>query len=341
MERIAGYDVHPLASFWPLPTGEKLAEFEDDIFDKGVLHPIVVDKNTRLLVDGRSRGKAWETSAADNPSWGQSHPLPVQEMEFEDDSAVFVYILSVNRNRRHITDTQIALIGTRMHELLAKIISESEAAKAEGQFKKGDKRQNPGGKTKAVVSMDSSTPQEKPKGYTKERDARSTVGKLQKLLGVSFDKAGKAISIRRGPIRLYDLAIAGDLSMTAAANIAKFPELWPELDVTAHKVLAAKAARLKETQKVSRNKTDEVPVEDSDQDKAVNDAVQTNARPVEDCSENRCPTCGVLEAPKRIMPRDRNLERVDQWLRSTATMKEVGSVYDICADVLGLKGRSE
>ncbi len=47
-------DVHPVAELFPMLGADDLAELAADIAERGLLHPIVLDADGRLL-DGRNR----------------------------------------------------------------------------------------------------------------------------------------------------------------------------------------------------------------------------------------------------------------------------------------------
>jgi len=228
IETIAGYEVHPLASLWPNLKDRELADFETDAKFHGIRHPVTIDQHGRI-VDGRTRARAWETLNGENPDWGKRFPLPIQTVHMPDELAVFDFILSSNRERRHISKDQILAIGIQMNDLLDELADASEKAKAEGQFKAGNKA-NPeglGGKSgkRLTVDAESYPPSIEPKPDTKEKNARSTVGKLAKATGVSHHKAAQATKVGKASKELNGLVAAGAIDLVDAVKVADFPEL--------------------------------------------------------------------------------------------------------------------
>jgi len=225
VESIAGYEVHPLASLWPNLKDKDLADFETDIKFHGVRHPVTINQHGRI-VDGRTRAKAWETLNGENPDWGKRFPLPIQTVHMPDELAVYDFILSSNRERRHISKDQVVAIALQMNDLLNELVKEAEAAKAEGQFKEGpEAKPGPGRGNKKTVDTERCPPFSEPKRDIKEKHARSTVGKLAKKTGVSNRKAAQAKKVGKASKELNALVATGAIDLVDAAKVADFPEL--------------------------------------------------------------------------------------------------------------------
>jgi hypothetical protein len=227
IETIAGHEVHPLASLWPTLKDKELADFETDVKFHGVRHPVTIDQHGRI-VDGRTRAKAWEILNGENPDWGKRFPLPIQTVHMPDELAVYDFILSSNRERRHISKDQVVAIALQMNNLLDELVKEAEAAKAppEGSVR------NPagiGGKSGKglIVNTErcSQSIEEKPKRDAKEMHARSTTGKLAKKAGVSNRKAAQAKKVGKASKELNALVATGAIDLVDAAKVADFPEL--------------------------------------------------------------------------------------------------------------------
>lgn len=106
-ERINGYDIHPMASAYPLLLEDELRSLVDDIARQGQLEPVVVDGRTGLVVDGRNRLAAC----------GLVGRIPqVVEQDFADDNEVLSFILSKNGKRRHMTKVVRCVVVSRLLE---------------------------------------------------------------------------------------------------------------------------------------------------------------------------------------------------------------------------------
>lgn len=103
-ETLAGYRVHPIASMFPLIEGSAFDDLVADIRDQGLREPVVVDGDG-VLLDGRNRVRACEVAG-----------IKIAET-VHDGSDVAAFIVSHNLHRRHLTDSQRAMIAARMANL--------------------------------------------------------------------------------------------------------------------------------------------------------------------------------------------------------------------------------
>jgi len=92
-------EVHPYAEAFVLMTDEDLQALADDIKENGLLNPIIVDQDDRLI-DGRNREAACKLAGV-KPKY--------LVREFANDDEVASFILSQNQHRRHITKGQLAM----------------------------------------------------------------------------------------------------------------------------------------------------------------------------------------------------------------------------------------
>ena len=220
MEEFAGYKVHPLASLWPLMPQNKLF---DSIEADGVIHKVVLDQNKRI-VDGRNRAKIWAEVAANNRDlpnpadwWESSHPLPVEVRHFEDDSAVWEFIVAVNEKRRHMTEDQLAAVNAAADDFF----KAAREAKERSQFKPGV-CPNPGGVPKSQARTDSCEPEED--RNHKEEHRRSTVGRIAEAAGVSHHKAAQAVAIKKADPELLKKVAQGEVKLKDAAKVVQKPK---------------------------------------------------------------------------------------------------------------------
>jgi ParB-like chromosome segregation protein Spo0J len=91
-------DVHPVADLFPMLGQDELAELAEDIKQRGLLHPIVLDAEGRVL-DGRNRLAACELA-------GVEPAFVIYDGEDPDG-----YALAVNIARRHLTKGQQAMVA--------------------------------------------------------------------------------------------------------------------------------------------------------------------------------------------------------------------------------------
>jgi hypothetical protein len=89
--------VHPVADLFPMLADDELAELAEDIKQRGLLHPIVLDGEGRIL-DGRNRQAACELAGVE--------PSTVVYDGDDPDG----YALAVNIARRHMTKGQLAML---------------------------------------------------------------------------------------------------------------------------------------------------------------------------------------------------------------------------------------
>jgi ParB-like chromosome segregation protein Spo0J len=94
---------HPYADLFPMMTDAELDLMAADI-KGGQRSPVILDQHG-LVVDGRNRLAACERAGLE----------PVTEVRtFPDDRAVLAFIVSANLHRRHLSETQRAMIAARI-----------------------------------------------------------------------------------------------------------------------------------------------------------------------------------------------------------------------------------
>lgn len=111
---MSGRAVHPVADLFPMLAADELAELADDIKVRGLLQPIVLDADGRVL-DGRNRLAACEIAGAE--PWFQTY-------DGDDPDG---YALAVNIARRHLTTGARAIIAAKAARLNGQSIREVAA----------------------------------------------------------------------------------------------------------------------------------------------------------------------------------------------------------------------
>ena len=91
-------EAHPVAALFPILDDERLAALAEDIKEHGQLHPIVLDREGRIL-DGRNRAYACWKAGVD----------PIEVVWEGEDTAG--YALAANGQRRDLNQGQKAMIG--------------------------------------------------------------------------------------------------------------------------------------------------------------------------------------------------------------------------------------
>src|SRR4051794_14033069 len=91
------FDVHPAAAVFPMMSEDELNDLAADIEANGLLHPIVLDHDGQVLIDGRNRLEACYRAGVE-PQF--------RRLNGEDDHLAF--IVSANLARRNLTKGQQA-----------------------------------------------------------------------------------------------------------------------------------------------------------------------------------------------------------------------------------------
>src|SRR5713101_3766846 len=161
--------------------GKELDELTEDIRQHGLRHPIVVVDEQ--ILDGRNRLRACEAAGVlpDFQDWdGTGDPV--------------AYVISVNLRRRHLSESQRAMVAAR-----AKKIFESSARE----------RQRVGGRTKLPANLP---------------EAGESRAKAAALLNVSARSVENAARVLRDGVPELARAVEeGKIAVSTAATIAEAP----------------------------------------------------------------------------------------------------------------------
>lgn len=104
--KIDKYEVHPAAEVFPLMEGKEFDDLVEDIRKNGQQESIVFWRE--MLIDGRNRLRACLKLG-----------IPFKDVEMPDDFDVCSYVVSANIHRRHLTDSQRAIIAAKLANLKA------------------------------------------------------------------------------------------------------------------------------------------------------------------------------------------------------------------------------
>src|SRR5437867_1808404 len=114
-------EVHPAADIFPLLEGAEFEALVEDIRSNGLQNPIQLDAEGRMILDGRNRLGACRKAGVE----------PLFE-RWRGKGAALEAVISLNVHRRHMNESQRALVAGRLKEQLA-----VEAAQRRGV--RGDK----------------------------------------------------------------------------------------------------------------------------------------------------------------------------------------------------------
>ncbi|MCA9300447.1 MAG: ParB N-terminal domain-containing protein, partial [Phycisphaerales bacterium] len=95
------YDVHPAAAIFPAINGEEFDQLVEDIRERGLLEPIVLDGENRVL-DGRNRLRACQAAGVEP-----------QFTTYDGDDPVG-FVISMNIRRRQLTASQRAALAAEL-----------------------------------------------------------------------------------------------------------------------------------------------------------------------------------------------------------------------------------
>jgi len=188
------YEFHEAANIFPLDD-EHIDELAEDIREQTQKYPIHLCEGK--ILDGRRRYLACRMAEIVPTTIKVSPPDPI------------AHVMSLNKHRRHMTPSQLAMVGEKAKGLYAKQAKErqKEAGKTHGK-----------GQPKLPVELPEA------KGF----DARDAAGKAVGVSGKLIDHAGKVR--KKGVPELAKAVEEGRLSVTAAADIAdETPEVQKKM----------------------------------------------------------------------------------------------------------------
>lgn len=198
--RSIAFKAHPLADLFPMMSADEHAALVEDVRERGVQRPIVLLDG--MVLDGRNRYMA-----------ARDAEVGYRVVEFTG-SDPLAFVISENMRRRHLTDSQRAMVAAKIARL--------------------------------------------PKGANQHSRASadlptlSTAAAAEQLsVPVRTVTAAKSV-VRDGAAELVAAVETGQVSVSAAAEVAKLPEAEQQ------EIVAQGPAAVKDAAKAARHKADPV-----------------------------------------------------------------------------------
>ena len=95
---------HPLAELFPLLSGQEFAELVEDVKRNGLREPICTLDGK--ILDGRNRSRA-----------GVEAGIKPKFRELNGDGSPLEFVLSMNLRRRHLNESQRAMVGAKLRPI--------------------------------------------------------------------------------------------------------------------------------------------------------------------------------------------------------------------------------
>jgi 16S rRNA G966 N2-methylase RsmD len=212
MSRRASIPFHPAADIFPLMQGEEFAALVEDMRAHGQREPIVLHEGQ--ILDGRNRYRACEALGID--------PACV---EWPGEGSPVAFVVSLNLHRRHLTESQRAMVGARIKPMF-----EAEA------------RERQGARTDLRANLRESVQPAK----ASERAAEAV-----NVSPRSVESASRVLE--QGAADLIAAVNAGEASVSAAAEIATLPvDTQREVVAVGPDEIVREANRIKRERKAQR-----------------------------------------------------------------------------------------
>jgi hypothetical protein len=212
--------VHPAATMFPMMNGQELELLVKDMGEHGLLEPIVTYQNQ--ILDGRNRLRACELLE-----------IEPQFIEWDGVGSPIAFVLSRNLHRRHLNESQRAIVAAR-----AKTMFENEALQRERAHQFGSASTNLENDEKSPVSSACAN-LHTPRGINAQSAA---------LLNVSARSVATASRVlAAGDEQLVAAIDAGQVAVSDAAAILDLPKA--EQLVALDKLRSGKARTLRQATK--------------------------------------------------------------------------------------------
>ena len=210
---MSALEYHPLANLFPLIDGDEFQSLVDDIRAHGVLEPVILHDG--MILDGRNRYRASKAAGVDCP------------LRTFDGSDPVAFVISLNLKRRHLSESQRAMVAAKLANL------------SDGQ--RADRR------SANLPTLPGVQPV-----------APITQAEASDRLNVSPRSTGNARAVQeKGIPELQEAVESGGISVSAAALIAKQEE-EEQRRILGEKKLSEAVAELRRMEKAAKE-ADKLP----------------------------------------------------------------------------------
>lgn len=221
--KIYGVETHPAADWFPMMGEEELESLAADIQVNGQLNAVVTFKGR--ILDGRNRMAACEMIGCE----------PFTE-EWDGEGDPVVWVISQNLHRRHLKESQRAVIGARLKEHFeeaARKRQEATRAKAGREGRDTSGRISP---TPATANL-----REPADVHRHERTASADAATAVSVSSRSVEDGAKLL--KHGAPELVAAVEKGSVAVSAAAKVATLPHAEQAKLVAAGKNAVAEKAK--------------------------------------------------------------------------------------------------
>lgn len=293
-------EVHEAAELFPIDD-ESIGELADDIKKNGQQVP--VETCGGKVIDGRRRIRACQIAGVE--------PI-TREVNPADPVA---YVLSINLHRRHLTESQRAMIGAAVKEIYEKEAKERQKMAGQ-QYHKGSAKvvdhgpqPSDGDDSKAETGGD----QKRESTGKKSRDA---AGEAVNVSGREVDRASAVI--KRGVPELIAAVEGGRISVRLGEKIArKDPDAQREIVAAEN---PREALRLSEEVEEAMSKSGEQVEDTKPKEEEESEPKKWTREPVGVLESQNAINC-LCRIPKNDPLREAGLKTVATWIRRNLPRK--------------------
>lgn len=232
--------IHPAAALFPLMEGAELDQLAADIRANGLREEIVLYEG--LVLDGRNRLRACKLAA-----------VKPRFVEWDGDGSPLAFVLSRNLHRRHLAESQRAIIAARAKEMF-----KHESLRRERAHQFGSRKLDP-----TNEGSDGQKPRDSSACVNLHRPGPSNA-RAAELLNVSASSVAIASRVlASGDKQVIEAVESGEIAVSDAAAIVELGK--PRQREALALVRSGKSRTLRDAAKVKKPRTLPPAVRASDQ----------------------------------------------------------------------------